>query len=192
VRRPETLCLFLPHRPRNDAETAAGRVAGAAARAFRRPCWWRSPGDLPDLDLGSTVGKAITIDATAAGWGWTVAGGQMDLLTAVLHELGHVLGLDHGDVAGGLMGGTLAPGSVLRLVGSPLARAVSAPFAVRAPLRTTISGGGFQLGPLWLLAPRAVAIRRSATSSVLRTLIRPALHGRTGHTRSRSGGSRRA
>ena len=30
-------------------------------------------GDLPDLQLGSTLGKAIVIDATAAGWGWGTA-----------------------------------------------------------------------------------------------------------------------
>ena len=66
--------------------------------------------DLYGLLLGATAGKQITIDATAVGWGWTINGGQIDLITAVLHELGHVLGLEHGDDDEGLMGETLAAG----------------------------------------------------------------------------------
>ena len=68
--------------------------------------------DLPGLELGDTVGNTITVDATAAGYGWTVMHSgddtlRMDLLTVVRHELGHVLGYDHGD---GLMAATLAAG----------------------------------------------------------------------------------
>jgi Matrixin len=35
----------------------------------------------------------------------------MDLLTVVLHEMGHVLGLDDLDAEGELMGGVLQPGT---------------------------------------------------------------------------------
>jgi hypothetical protein len=76
--------------------------------------------DLPADVLGQTIGKRIYLDATAAGHGWYVdatpksssefdsplslterkalgaseAAGKMDLLTVLMHEYGHVLGLD--------------------------------------------------------------------------------------------------
>jgi hypothetical protein len=72
------------------------------------------------LILGQEDGNTITIDSDAAGWGWFVdptpgqneeylampdgslqatvesdASGRMDLLTAISHEMGHVLGYTH-------------------------------------------------------------------------------------------------
>jgi uncharacterized protein (TIGR03118 family) len=72
-------------------------------------------GTLNDNLVGETSGNQITIDATADGWGWntdtsgtdftsaspyglqatpgSAAAGEMDLLTVVEHEFGHVLGM---------------------------------------------------------------------------------------------------
>jgi hypothetical protein len=95
--------------------------------------------DLPGLTLGQVVGSTVFLDVDAAGNGWFIdvtpaentefrvsrdidefwatpaspAFGRMDLLTVVLHELGHVLGLDHLDLTvdgRDLMSSTLATG----------------------------------------------------------------------------------
>ena len=85
--------------------------------------------DLGGLQLAqaSSDGKTIYVDPTAAGHGWfvdTTAGqdqefingvganaavvGKMDLLSVVMHEIGHQLGFAHGE--NGLMHDTLASG----------------------------------------------------------------------------------
>ncbi|HET9220026.1 MAG TPA: hypothetical protein VFR18_23810 [Terriglobia bacterium] len=89
--------------------------------------------DLPGDMIAWSVGDgSILIDETAAGYGWFIddtpadnsefqnvngellasstspAYGRMDLLTAILHELGHLLGQDH--ETDGLMTPTLATG----------------------------------------------------------------------------------
>ncbi|UCE73891.1 MAG: hypothetical protein JSV56_12865, partial [Methanomassiliicoccales archaeon] len=89
--------------------------------------------DLDSLALGYSTGTTVLIDMDAAGWGWFVdttpfedkefssyedsgleplytssAAGHMDLLTVVMHELGHVLQLEH--TQEGLMAPTLEPG----------------------------------------------------------------------------------
>jgi hypothetical protein len=87
-------------------------------------------GDLVGLQLGLTVGRTITIDATAAGWGWSLAGGRMDLASVVLHELGHALGLEHDDA--GLMADTLAAGETRSVRPIAIVPIVSAP-AIGAP-----------------------------------------------------------
>jgi len=84
--------------------------------------------DLGGTTLGLEAGTSVTIDDNAAGWGWFVdttpsddsefrlPGDQgeqqhMDLLTVVMHEMGHVLGLDHEPK--GVMQETLDPGTRL-------------------------------------------------------------------------------
>ena len=93
--------------------------------------------DMAGLTLGRSLGNQIFIDTNAAGYGWFVdetpdaneefllssngwvakpnsaADGKMDLLTAVSHEIGHYLGLDHDDSTQGLsvMSDTLQSGT---------------------------------------------------------------------------------
>ncbi|MDP3924981.1 MAG: matrixin family metalloprotease [Hydrogenophaga sp.] len=94
-----------------------------------------SVGELPAGVAGQTLGRHITLSANGAGWGWFIdptpllseefsplgdnttlqamrglgADGQLDLLTVLIHEIGHVLGLDHED-EDDIMGATLEPG----------------------------------------------------------------------------------
>jgi fibronectin type 3 domain-containing protein len=54
--------------------------------------------DLPGSTLSETAGNEILIDRDAAGYGWSIgavpAATEVDLLTAVCHELGHLIGLN--------------------------------------------------------------------------------------------------
>ena len=92
--------------------------------------------ELPNGALGQTTGTTITLDDNAAGWGWFIdatpgtneeflptadpnvwkakpgseAEGKMDLLSVLLHEYGHTLGLEHSADAHNTMAATLQPG----------------------------------------------------------------------------------
>jgi hypothetical protein len=98
-------------------------AAGADAASLRRLTFLIS--DLPGQEIGETIGTTIRIDQTAAGWGWFVdptprsdsefhkpgnqgEQGHLDLLTAVMHEIGHALGRDHEPA--GVMAEDLQPG----------------------------------------------------------------------------------
>jgi outer membrane protein assembly factor BamB len=101
--------------------------------------------DLGGPTLGLASGRTITLDANAAGHGWFIdrtprsdsefrrpgdqgEQGKIDLLTVVEHELGHILGRDHGD--NGVMSETLAAGTRESLVPENHGR----PAAKRAPV----------------------------------------------------------
>jgi hypothetical protein len=108
--------------PGSAAPLTAGQVKPLLSEALRR---WKIAGadtaalgpiDVRVTDLGgSTLGLAsshtITLDDNAAGWGWFVdrtprsdsefrdsaPSNRIDLLTVLMHEVGHLLGKDHGD-----------------------------------------------------------------------------------------------
>jgi hypothetical protein len=127
--------------------------------------------DLEGATLGLAWGSTVWIDSDAAGHGWFVdrtpaddgefavdeagelagrsggAPGRMDLLTVVMHEMGHVLGFDDLDGEGGsgeLMSSTLESG-VRRLPGD--VGAAPAGFANGDGLRSEPTGGRIDPGP---------------------------------------------
>jgi len=99
--------------------------------------------DLPDRTLAASAGLNIVVDHNAAGHGWfvdqtpeldeefsatandnaltsiagTLADGRIDLLTVILHEQAHILGLDHtnDEETAALMFATLATGTRRKL-----------------------------------------------------------------------------
>ena len=79
--------------------------------------------DLGGKKLAQADSGLVTIDDDAAGYGWSVGLGEVnphkvDLLSAVIHEFGHVLGQEHGE---GVMDGDLAVGeryAEIELIGS--------------------------------------------------------------------------
>ncbi|MCU0260818.1 MAG: hypothetical protein MUE78_07350, partial [Ilumatobacteraceae bacterium] len=93
--------------------------------------------DLPGSKLAETLGRTITVDVDAAGWGWSLTPGiadpsRVDLLSVLLHELGHVAGFEHD--AAGIMEGQIAPGQLLAV----------------EPMRTEPTGVGHES---WSVAP---------------------------------------
>ena len=146
-------------------------------------------------ELGWTFGNDVWIDATAQGWGWsignTTAQGQMDLLTVVTHELGHVLG--YGDDAGpAVMATTLAPGVRRAPEAAPSAPAASTS-AVGVQVGQVVRGSEASALPTSLIisqAPPAVLDRTSTAAATATSAGLPTLTPAQGPTsRLESGGA---
>ncbi len=138
--------------------------------------------DLPGAAVGQTVGSNITLDSNAAGYNWFIdttpadnseflptsnpnewvakegsaAYGKMDMLSVLLHEYGHALGIDHSADPHDYMGTTLTAGVrrmpsaeelalMQQLVGQVKATLTESTLSPTLPLQ---GGGSFPTLPL--------------------------------------------
>jgi hypothetical protein len=149
------------------AEAGATDAQLAAMRAVSV-----SVSDLGGLQIGQSTVGAIVIDDNAGGWGWFVdptpgddaefsgsgaaleavagggADGRIDLLTVILHELGHQAGLDdhYADADAGLMYGFLDVGERHLPELDHVEAMAAAPAAPTAGLTGWISGAKPETG----------------------------------------------
>ena len=149
--------------------------AGASATVLNRATF--AVADLPFGMAGQTANNLITFDPLGAGWGWYVdatpadqtefqataqttvftaaptseAANKLDLLTVLIHELGHVAGLLHTAATNDVMSQYLVPGERRLPDAADLAalQAQGAPFYVSNTTST------------WVTLPRGAAYSKT-------------------------------
>jgi hypothetical protein len=129
-----------------------------------------SVGRLAGSSLGLTSGDDVLVDAFAGGYGWYIdptpfsddarAFTGVDLLTVVVHELGHVVGFEHAD--GLAVMEPALPSGIRRL-----------PF--RTLRATTTSPSPMVLFPAFVVRSGERTMLRPAAAAVLKPAKRPAL-----------------
>jgi uncharacterized repeat protein (TIGR01451 family) len=156
---------------------AAWRAAGADPAGLSNVANYKFHiANLPDGELGWENPGQIWIDPTAQGWGWSTGStpvpGQMDLLTVVTHEVGHMLG--YGDHASGNDIMTTSLGTGMRRLPEALSSTDNITFVSRASDVGTPQRPVQQLSSFSTAAVDAVfAATRSATSTAITTPDRP-------------------
>jgi hypothetical protein len=142
-----------------DAGATAVQLAGLTIRIA----------DMPGNKLADTLGRTITLDIDAAGWGWALSplaltADRMDLASVLAHELGHVLGLEHEDH--GVMEEMLAPGeslpapesSTLAVAAGHPVNATTTVFAAHDQVRSIEIVAATQLAPAVAAAAHAEVV----------------------------------